>query len=766
MIDVLRRIFRMYPLILLGVLVTTGCGEGPGRHWIAEGSSDGRIVLAVDDSLTRHAAAELQHYLAAATGAKLPVIPEAGLDSGPGILVGWGEEAAAVAPDLGPDAFVWHGGGDGRLIIGGPGRGTLYGVYAFLEEHLGIRRYTPESTLIPERRVFDLPRLEETRSPAFPVRWLHMPCAEDQAWCDWHGLHSRAHRDGSWGMFVHTFEQLVPPAVYFADHPEYFSEIKGRRLENQQLCLTNEDVFELVVAGLRERMAERPEARYWSVSQNDRHGACECSGCGALVERHGSQAGPLIAFVNRVAAEFPDKIISTLAYSYTRRAPRDIEVAPNVNICLCSIECDRAEPIASGERNADFLSDIQKWSDLTDNLMIWDYVVQFSNYVSPFPNFHVLQPNIRLFRDYGAQLMFQQGSGGSRSDLSELKQYVIAKLLWDPDRDVSVLVDDFMAGYYGEAAGHMRRYFDLMHDRLPASGERLGIYDSPVVESGTWLTPETLSEADGILAAAEEAVVEYPEVKRRVSEARLSLTYARLEQGKLFGAGEHGMFEAAPAGGWRVKAGWPETLEEFVAGCNAAGFERIHERHSPPDEYAENTRRFFAEGMAAHLAAGRSVELTVPFSPKYPANGVGTLVDVLRGTNDYRYNWLGWEAVDMAATVDLGKAREVDCLAAHFLQVVGSWVWLPVEVRWSTSLDGEHWEPAGVLRPSNPATRDDPFTERFENRFTARPARYVRIEAVNMKHCPAWHHGAGGDAWIFCDEIMVFSGTSGEGKMN
>ncbi|MEN8008641.1 MAG: hypothetical protein ABFS42_16650, partial [Candidatus Krumholzibacteriota bacterium] len=107
--------------------------------------------------------------------------------------------------------------------------------------------------------------------------------------------------------------------------------------------------------------------------------------------------------------------------------------------------------------------------------------------------------------------------------------------------------------------------------------------------------------------------------------------------------------------------------------------------------------------------------------------------------------------------------REVSRLAADFLQVMGSWVWLPVEVRWSTSLDGETWEPAGVLRPSNPATRDDPFTERFEIHFTPRPARYVRIEAKSMKHCPPWHHGAGGDAWIFCDEIMVFPGATAKG---
>ena len=32
----------------------------------------------------------------------------------------------------------------------------------------------------------------------------------------------------------------------------------------------------------------------------------------------------------------------------------------HLNICLCSIECDRAEPLAAGKRNADFLRDIEE----------------------------------------------------------------------------------------------------------------------------------------------------------------------------------------------------------------------------------------------------------------------------------------------------------------------------------------------------------------------------------------------------------------------
>ena len=104
--------------------------------------------------------------------------------------------------------------------------------------------------------------------------------------------------------------------------------------------------------GVREELvghhapAERPEADFWSVSQNDTYAPCECAACRALDEAEGGHSGSILAFVNRVAAEFPDQTLSTLAYQYSRSAPRALRPLPNVSIMLCSIECDRSRPIA------------------------------------------------------------------------------------------------------------------------------------------------------------------------------------------------------------------------------------------------------------------------------------------------------------------------------------------------------------------------------------------------------------------------------------
>jgi hypothetical protein len=121
-------------------------------------------------------------------------------------------------------------------------------------------------------------------------------------------------------------------------------------------------------------LEEFPDADVISVSQDDNQQYCECENCRVIDEREGSPSGTMIYFVNKVAEQFPDKMISTLAYQYTRKAPEHIKPAENVLITLCSIECDRSAPIE--EKCADFAEDLVAWGKLTDNVRIWDYTTQ------------------------------------------------------------------------------------------------------------------------------------------------------------------------------------------------------------------------------------------------------------------------------------------------------------------------------------------------------------------------------------------------------
>ena len=415
---------------------------------------------------------------------------------------------------LGPDGCMVTCDGKRFIIAALTLRGLQNGCYTFLEEVVGCRLYAPGKVTIPTDPTIPLRKMSIVQKPFFTFRDLLAPASLDSSYRDWNKLHREGENYEKWGMWVHTFHRLVPPSQYFESYPEYFSLVGGIRVPDGQLCLSNPDVRSVLISNLSDAWKLQPEAGTWSVSQNDTYKNCECDACRKLDSLYGGPSGTMIWFVNQVAEAFPGKTISTLAYQYTRQAPLHIKPRDNVNVVLCSIECDRSRPIAEGDPG--FEKDLAAWGELTGNLMIWDYIVQFRNFLNPFPNLRVLQPNLQLFRKHHARMMFQQGSGQSWCDMSELRQYLVAHLLWNPDADMNRLTNDFLLGYFGAAGQYIGQYLALMHDSLQASGGKLGIYGFPFDGYRSYLTPSLVTKYEKLFNQAEQAVKSDPELLEKV----------------------------------------------------------------------------------------------------------------------------------------------------------------------------------------------------------------------------------------------------------
>ena len=361
-----------------------------------------------------------------------------------------------------------------------------------------------------------------------------------------------------------------------------------------QLCLTNPDVLRIVIETLGKMMEEKPEALYWSVSSADTGDkfsyACTCDNCVALDEASKSQSGSVITFVNQVARHFPDKIISTLAYRYTRKAPQAVKPEPNVNIMLCTIECGRHYPIENDTSERAFRRDFDDWSKLTGNFIMWDYTIQFSNLMAPFPNLRVLQPNMQYFVRNGVKAHFQQGNISKGGEFCELRPYLIAKLLWNPDVDIQAVMTDFLEGYFEEAAPYVAQYIELMHDELEKSGLALSIYGNPAdhAESG-FLRPELMAQYDLFFDNAEKAVINKPDVLERVQTACLPLRFSLFEIAKRKGASETRVFENID-GVVRVRPEILKKLDDFRQLCNKTGVQLMVEGRVTPDQYYERTK--------------------------------------------------------------------------------------------------------------------------------------------------------------------------------
>jgi hypothetical protein len=757
---------KKFFLCSLGIAldVAAACGAGGMPRQAATVVADGRsaYVIVVPQQATaveRKAAEELSRYIRQMSDVTIPIVD----DSAPGrkqeFLVGRTNRTAGLLPGfdtdtLEDDGFTLRSAGDRIVILGGTKKGTLYGVYALLEEYLGCRMYSAIAVNIPRRTTVTLPVLHTTQVPFIRHREVHYLNAMDRAYSEWHKVHSSDDRNEEWGMFVHTFDRLVPARDFFADHPEYFSLQGNRRIPSGQLCLTNADLFPVLADSLRIAISRRPAARYWSVSQNDNFNECRCDRCQASNARYGASAGTLIEFVNRLARLFPEKTISTLAYQYTRAAPRGIRPEPNVNIMLCSIECNRSKPLAADSTSASFVKDMREWAALTNNIIMWDYVVQFRNLVSPFPNLRVLQPNIQLFVRNGIRMMFQQGCGANVGEFGELRTYLIAKLLWNPGCNIDSVMDDFLDGYYGAAGRDIREYIDTMHDALEASGAGLGIYGYPHNALNSYLTPPLLEQYARIFDRAEARVKDDPVVLERVKNARLPLEFAILDISLHDVDPTLSYFDKSKES-WTLRPEMQRRLDDFVAQAKRAGIERLEESGRSPDEYKRSVEQQCQVSVEGNLAFGKPVRLLTRHSEKYPVGGPQALTNGLHGPNDYNCNWLGFEGEHLEAVIDLGREMPVASVSAEFLQMWYAWIWLPLRVEVGLSSNGEDFTTVSSVENSVPDTVAGTFTKVFTAKTGNRPARYVRVSAVSRLQCPDWHIGAGRESWIFVDEIVI-----------
>ncbi|MEL6821406.1 MAG: family 20 glycosylhydrolase, partial [Calditrichota bacterium] len=173
-------------------------------------------------------------------------------------------------------------------------------------------------------------------------------------------------------------------------------------------------------------------------------------------------------------------------------------------------------------------------------------------------------------------------------------------------------------------------------------------------------------------------------------------------------------------------------------------------RHKKP--YGEPTLFNFQ----AHKALGKSLSLDSTYHIKYTAGGPLGLVNGIRGSKNFREGgWQGYEEIDFNGIVDLGKVNRVTSVMAGFLQDIGSWIFLPRNMRISLSLDGIHFKTVAEKSHSVSLKEQSAIIKELQVDVYSIPARYVKIEVENVGRCPEWHPGAGGKAWIFVDEIVV-----------
>ena len=622
------------------------------------------VVVVADDAIPseRYAAEEFQSLFKRAMGFELPILnaprkPHRNVFIGPGAA----STALAVAfqtRDLDEEELRIKIERDNITISGGRPRGTLYGVYEFMERYLGIRFLTHDHTYIPEMESVPIPIEEFQYKPPFSFRWSYYKANSDHPDFAARLRVNTTTQDEKLGgatrqsLINHSFYWLLPVAEYGKTHPEYFALIDGKRVLDPrgggpELCVSNPEAIDIIARKVLSELARNPDRENFSVSKNDNDAYCHCDSCEAINRREGVPTGSHLALVNavadRVAPEYPDVKIGTLAYLCTRKPPATLRPKKNVQIQLCSIECCTVHPIEDPNcvKNREFRRDLENWAEICDDIWVWNYNTNFAYYDLPFANLRSIAPNVRYFQKNNVKGLFMQANGnGNAGEMGGLRNYVISRCIWNPSLDGWKLVEEFCRLHYRGAAQPILDYLTVLHESIESSGCHPGCASTPE-ELG--LTPELSEKAfmyfENALEMADDDVV-----RARVEKASICAYKAVLETCALLEYAD-GQFVV------RFPVKYGNLLDRYIALCDRYNMSRTAETQLASD-YIAQISRAAEKGIPAERLENAVWRLTI-----IPEDN-GKIVEMIHKPSN-RNVLVPRERGSLRAVFSMGTLREV-----------------------------------------------------------------------------------------------------------
>ncbi|HBJ18325.1 MAG TPA: hypothetical protein DDY70_01060 [Clostridiales bacterium] len=512
---------------------------------IKDGRCEYFIVTSEFADVTEHfAASELQKYIYQSTNVFIPYFSDRCPRRGKEILVGKAaRDNNADIDDVGDEGYVIRTLASDILIAGNTPRGTMYGVYAFLERFLGFRAFTKDVEKIDALAELTIGSCDIREKPAFEYREAYFRFAWDTGFSVKNKLNANLapiplERGGLFKFFNchHSFFDLVPPKYYKETHPEYFSVREDDKV-GTQLCLSNPGVVSVAKAQLRRWIRENPTCKVFSIAQNDEVGYCQCPNCRKIDEENGSPSGSIITFVNKLAEDiekdYPDILLHTFAYAYSEKTPSKVKPRKNVIVRIANIDCHvgaffdewaKKGDNVYGARNCRlFMENLSAWTAVCERVYIWGYAVNFRNYLQPLLPIKEFAHNLRLYAKYGVKGVLMQGnfSYGGDASMGDLKAYLFSKLLWNPDADENKIVGEFIDGVYGKGAPYIKEYVRLMSEAV--SDRVATIFDNADAE---YYSDELIAYCDKLFEQA-EAVAETEEIRRRINREHLAMEFMK-----------------------------------------------------------------------------------------------------------------------------------------------------------------------------------------------------------------------------------------------
>lgn len=487
-------------------------------------SSNVVIVNRVNNQSSAIVAIELSKYIGKITKSEPLILSEYTGSMNNVILL-----KSTPAGKLKEDGFIIKSKED-RLIISAEGeRGLIFGVYYFLEHYLGCKFLSKDYEYIPSFITKKLGEIYDKQEPRFEYRELFYWEGDELLFAYKNLLNGRlGHRS-----VENEFETIYTEAIH--THSFISSElIKDKYACSGQYDFGNSKARESALVSLRDKLSNLDKNRFkYNMLEHEDRG----SFCTNGLNNEESASKPFLEYTrflaNNLIDEYPNDLFFYQAYLWSREVPKNVKKLPqNLAVHFAGIEADFSQPLNSAA-NRDIWNDLLDWGKLTDHVVIWHYGINFGGYMFPYPNLYALDRDIKDFSKlpFVKGILVQGNYGTSGGDLENLRLWIYAKLLWNPELNVDDLISEFCLYYYGDASKSVERYVKRLASFISSGSDKLLLKTSI---DAKYLSNENLNVLDEILSDGLSRVKKESIYYKHTLELFAGLDFIRLLRGGEF----------------------------------------------------------------------------------------------------------------------------------------------------------------------------------------------------------------------------------------
>lgn len=443
---------------------------------------------------------------------------------------------------------------------------------------------------------------------------------------DFRQIHNTNVLDETWALWGHNISKHIKLT------PKMFAQVNGNTSENQ-LCFSSKELHIAISQFIKKSQNDNPEVSKFMIMPNDNLEVCTCESCEKLGNSNENASPAVFDLINKLAKQFPKLSFYGSAY-HTTKTPPKFELLGNVGVMFSMIDLPKGVPMKDSKWFKPFYASVSSWRQKTQNLYLWEYVIHFDNYLNTFPTINSTSLNLKLFSDLGFKGVFLHGTEEMYAAFSDLKAFVYAELLSNPDYQIKNLVRTYFNNFYPKTAELLSNYYLTCEFRL---------LNTPIDIYGGWrrhIATYLIATELNILIEKLKSI--YPscstEEKDNLNPILAALIYQKLEISRIKGIHEFGLLEyKSDNNQWIVRETVKNDFKDWITYSQQAKFKHLNEVRLPVELYNEHWKKTLLEQQITSLIFGAKPISLNNLVEDY--SDLSMLTDGAVGFVDYYNNW-------------------------------------------------------------------------------------------------------------------------------